>query len=250
MQRRVAIVTGGANGIGKEIVKKFLASDFYVAVYDLYEGKPDNELLANDKYLMLKVDVTQEQAVMEATVKVIKQFGKIAVLVNNAGGSKAIAKALETISTTEWDSVVNLNLRSTFICSKAVIPSMKEANWGRIVNISSMAGRGRSVFGGTPYSAAKAGILGFTRQASRELGSFNITINAIAPGTILSGERINDYWQNKKTEEERSSFCKMTPLGRPGTPEDVVEAVWFLSSEGAAYITGAVLDINGGYWVG
>ncbi len=106
------------------------------------------------------------------------------------------------------------------------------------------------MFGGTPYSAAKAGIIGFTRQASKELGPYHITINAVAPGFTLSGDRIRDYWMNGKTEKERESFLENVPVNRPGTPDDIAGAVLFLAGEGASYITGAVLDVNGGVWVG
>lgn len=127
---------------------------------------------------------------------------------------------------------------------------MKSQRYGRIVNISSMAGRGRSVLGGAPYAAAKAGIIGLTRHISMDLGQYGITINAVAPGTVLSGPRVEDYWKNRKSEAERQAFLASNPLGRLGTVDDIADAVLFLSSDKAAYITGAVLDVNGGSWVG
>ena len=253
MGKRVAIVTGGADGIGKEIAKSFLMNNFEVAAFDINEANlkanaAEYKKLGN--YLPLVTNVVDEENILASVKQVLATLGRIDVLVNNAGGSMAVSQEIEKIAASDWDKVINVNLRSTFLCAKAVVPTMKEKKWGRIINMSSMAGRGRSLFGGTPYAAAKAGIIGFTRQASKELGKYNITINAIAPGLIISGPRISDYWYNKKTEEERNNFLSLTPMGRPGATQDVAGAVLFLSSEGASYITGSVIDVNGGVWVG
>jgi NAD(P)-dependent dehydrogenase (short-subunit alcohol dehydrogenase family) len=253
MENKVVIVTGGADGIGKEIAKSFLSSHFDVAAFDIYEAhlkSTHSEYQELGNYLPLLTDVTDEENVYASVKQVLAAFGRIDVLVNNAGGSMAVSQEIEEITAQDWDKVIHLNLRSTFLCTKAVLPAMKERRWGRIINMSSMAGRGRSLFGGTPYAAAKAGIIGFTRQASKELGKYHITVNAVAPGLIISGDRIKDYWQNKKTEDERDHFLNSTPMGRPGMPQDVTGAVLFLSREAASYITGAVIDVNGGFWVG
>jgi NAD(P)-dependent dehydrogenase (short-subunit alcohol dehydrogenase family) len=181
---------------------------------------------------------------------VAKQWDRIDVLVNNVGGSMGIAKPVEDITLEEFEKVLALNLRGTFLCCRAVIPVMKKNRHGRIINMSSMAGRSRSVFGGTPYAAAKSAILGFTRQASRDLGRHGITINAVAPGTIVASERIREYWEVNRTEEERRMIVDMAPVGRMGDALDVARCVLFLADEGASYITGSVLDVNGGAWVG
>jgi len=253
IEKRVALVTGGADGIGKEIVKNFLLNNYDVVVLDINEDSLKAIAAEHEKYgtyIPIMGNVSDEGSVEAAVKKALTRFGRIDVLVNNAGGSMAISQEIEKIPAQDWDKVINLNLRGTFLCTKAVLPAMKEKKWGRIVNMSSMAGRSRSLFGGTPYAAAKAGIIGFTRQASKELGQYNITINAIAPGLIISGARISDYWHNKKTDEERNNFLSMTPMGRPGTPQDVSGIVLFLSSDAASYITGSVIDVNGGVWVG
>jgi len=253
MEKRVAIVTGGADGLGKELAKSFLLNNYDVVAFDINEVNLKTTAVEFQKlgnYLPLVTNVADEESVTASLRQALDAFGRIDVLVNNAGGSMGVSQEVEKIAANDWDKVINLNLRGTFLCAKAVIPTMKEREYGRIINMSSMAGRGRSLFGGTPYAAAKAGIIGFTRQASKELGKYNITINAVAPGLTLSGPRIIDNWQNKKTEEERNGFLSRTPMGRPGTPQDIAGAVLFLSNEATSYITGAVIDVNGGVWVG
>jgi 3-oxoacyl-[acyl-carrier protein] reductase len=157
---------------------------------------------------------------------------------------------MEQISLEDWDRVLNLNIKSAFLCVHAVLPYMKRAKWGRIVNMSSMAGRSRSYFGGVPYATAKAALIGMVRQGSREMAPFGITINAVAPGVIVAGERIRNYWETVRSEEDRAELLKTIPAGRTGGGEDVASAVAYLVSDGASYVTGAVLDVNGGIWVG
>lgn len=253
MGRRAAIVTGGADGIGKEIAKAFLLNNYDVVAFDIHEANLEataSEYQELGSYMPLLTDVVDEEGIAKSVDQALAAFGRIDILVNNAGGSMAVSQEIEKIAAQDWDRVINLNLRSVFLCTTAVLPTMKESKWGRIINMSSMAGRGRSLFGGTPYAAAKAGIIGFTRQASKELGRYSITINAVAPGLIISGARISDYWHNKRTEQERNEFVSLTSMGRPGTSQDVVGAVLFLSGEGASYITGAVIDVNAGAWLG
>lgn len=252
-KRKLAIITGAANGIGKTISKRLLQNGCQVAGFDINEEelkKTACEYLSIGEFIPIKTDVTDEDSISSSVYAIYNMIGHIDILVNNAGGSLAISQEIEKISAADWDKVINLNLRSTFLCTKAVLPFMKEAKWGRVINMSSMAGRSRSYFGGTPYASAKAGIIGFTRQGSKELGKYGITMNAVAPGVIISGERISNYWNNIKSEEDRQGFINLTPLGRPGTNEEVAEVVNFLSSEAASYISGAVIDVNGGFWVG
>jgi NAD(P)-dependent dehydrogenase (short-subunit alcohol dehydrogenase family) len=253
MESKVAIVTGGADGIGKELARKYLSNQYEVAIFDVSEKALQStaqEFQRLGNFLPLLTNVADEASVTDSVAQVIRRFSHIDILVNNAGGSMAVSQEVERIAAADWDKVINVNLRGAFLCAKAVIPAMKERKSGRIVNMASVAGRGRSFFGGTPYAAAKAGVIGFTRQASRELGKFGITINAVAPGVVISGARISDYWHNKKTEEERNALLSLTPLGRMGVPADIVEVVYFLTSDGGSYITGAVIDVNGGQWVG
>ncbi len=249
--KRVALVSGGADGLGRSIALALHGEGYAVGVLDLNEEKLariESESHADD-FAAFKCNVTDEEAVLSCVHKMTEKFGRIDVLVNVAGGSLGISGKLEDISLADWNRVVGLNLTGTFICTKAVVPIMKKQKYGRIINMSSMAGRSRSVFGATSYSASKAGVLGFTRQASRELAPEGITINAIAPGTVLSGERIASYW-DKKPEEEKRQFFDANPSGRLGVNLDIVRGVLFLCHEDASYINGAVIDINGGMWVG
>lgn len=252
MKNSVVIVTGGCSGIGLAITKRFVSAGAKVVVLDINKEKLPacSEQFPAEQVWPICCDVTALAQVQAAVEQVVLSFGRVDVLVNNAGGSLGVSQPLEQIAEQEWDQVVNLNLKSVFHCIKAVLPQMKRQNYGRIVNIASMAGRGRSVLGGAPYAAAKAGVIGLTRHISLDLGRYAITINAVAPGTVLSGERVETYWNNRKTEEERQSFLAANPLGRLGTVEDIAGAVLFLSGPEASYITGAVLDINGGSWVG
>lgn len=252
MDNNVVIVTGGCSGIGLAITDRFVRAGANVAALDVNEEKlaACGRQFPAGRVLPIHCDVTSPEQVQAAVDQVISTFGRVDVLVNNAGGSFGVSQPVDQIAEDEWDRVVNLNLKGVFLCIKAVLPQMKRQNYGRIVNIASMAGRGRSVLGGAPYAAAKAGVIGLTRHISLDLGRYAITINAVAPGTVLSGERVEEYWNNRKTEEERQAFLAANPLGRLGTVEDIAGAVIFLSGSEASYITGAVLDVNGGSWVG
>ena len=252
MDHRIVMVTGGSSGIGLAITSHFLDAGAFVAVLDTSEANLTRckSQLSSERLFPILCDVTQQQDVEHATAAVLSKFGRIDVLVNNAGGSFGVSQPIDLIEEADWEKVLKLNLTGTFLCIKSVLPQMKCQRYGRIVNISSMAGRGRSVLGGAPYAAAKAGIIGLTRHISMDLGQYGITINAVAPGTVLSGPRVEDYWKNRKSEAERQAFLASNPLGRLGTVDDIADAVLFLSSDKAAYITGAVLDVNGGSWVG
>ena len=171
-------------------------------------------------------------------------FGTVDILVNNAGGGGP-PWPLEQIDLDAWEREIRVNLTGAFLCSRAAIGEMKKKGWGRIINMSSQAGRSGSELAGLTYASAKAGILGFTRQLARQVAPYGILVNAVAPGVIMSGERIEKKWQ-ERSEAERQEMLRAIPLGRIGTPEDVVPVVLFLASEGAGYITGAVIDVNGG----
>lgn len=252
MKQRTAIVTGAGDGLGKGIAALLLQNGYRVAGFD-NRPEPLDACVAEfgaTNFLPCVVNVLDEASVNGTVARVAEQFGAIDVLVNNVGGSMGIAKPMEEITLEEFEKVLTLNIRSTFLCCKAVIPVMKKNRHGRIINMSSMAGRSRSVFGGTPYTAAKAAIIGLTRQSSKDLGKHGITINAVAPGTIVASERIRKYWEVNRTEEERKMIVDMAPVGRMGDADDVARCVLFLADEGASYITGSVLDVNGGAWVG
>ena len=253
--KRVAIITGAALGIGRAVVEKMLRAGHTVFGLDintdaLAQASRDLEPVFAGQFWGKTVNVTDEEGITCCFDSILSQTGRIDILVNNAGGSGSISQSIEDIPPADWDRIVSLNLRSTYLCIRAAVPSMKKERWGRIVNMSSMAGRSRSLFGGAPYAASKAAIIGLTRQISRDLGPFGITVNAVAPGLVLSGERIESYWNNKKTPEERNGILTGTPMRRAGTAEDIASGVAFIVGEEASFITGAVLDINGGYWVG
>lgn len=252
METAVAVVTGGGGGIGKSIAARFLGAGMTVVALDLDEQALTacKAEFGAERFFAVVCDVTDEDSVKRTMEAVAVRLGRIDVLVNNAGGSFGVSQPVERIEEADWDRVVDLNLKGTFLCIKAVVPIMKQQRYGRIINISSMAGRGRSVLGGAPYAAAKAGIIGLTRHISMDLGQYGITINAVAPGTVLSGARVEELWNTRKTQAERQTFLSGNSLGRLGTPDEIAGAVLFLSGRDAAYITGAVLDVNGGSWVG
>jgi len=253
MRKDVVVVTGGASGLGKDIAAHFLISGCAVVIMDFNQDFLDaarEEMGRSGTVLAIQADVSDAAQVKTAFARAIANFGRIDVLINCAGGSFGVSQEIEHIAEEDWDKVFDINCKGTFLCAREVIPGMKERRYGRIINFSSMAGRSRSLFGSVAYSAAKAAILGFTRQGSKELGPFNITMNAVAPGFILSGNRLREFWGTRKTEEERKAFLASVPVGRPGENHEIVKAVDFLASKDASYVTGAALDVNGGVWVG
>src|SRR5690606_21587630 len=150
----------------------------------------------------------------------------------------------EDLSEAVWDDVVALNLKGTMLCTRAVVSGMKARGWGRIVNLSSIAARGRGELSNISYASEKASVIGFTQQLALQMGAYGITVNAVAPGGILSG-RVIERWA-QRTEEERKKVTDAIPLRRIGTPEEVARAVVFLASDDASYTTGITLDVNGG----
>ena len=176
--------------------------------------------------------------IVEQTVSIYK---KINILINSAGILKPPRKIVE-VDETEWDLVIDINLKGTFLCSKSVLPVMQLENWGRIINFSSTAGRSFSMVGGIHYTSSKTAILGFTRHLAKETAEYGITVNAVCPG-LVDTEMIRSSMENEKIESYAESF----PIQRLGTKEEVAELVNFLVSDKASYITGASFDINGGY---
>ncbi|MEW6274643.1 MAG: SDR family NAD(P)-dependent oxidoreductase [Bacillota bacterium] len=251
MKKRVAIVTGGAGGIGKEICRLLLQKNVIVVAVGRSEEKLKtlvSELGNLGEISYFAADVTKGEEVKLLVDKVQKRYGRIDILVNNAGGSMGLKKNIEDIEEEEWNTLIRSNLTSTYLCCKYVVPIMKKTKWGRIVNISSQAGRNISFFGSSAYCSAKAGVIGLTRQVAYELATYGVTVNAIAPG-LIETERIKNYWRNKN-ETDRSERLKTTPMGRLGHPEEIASAVAYLCSDGASYITGVVLDVNGGSFIG
>jgi len=169
----------------------------------------------------------------------LSEFGGVDVLINNAG--VLFPTAIESISEEEWDLTMDVNVKGLFLCTKAVLPVMKAANYGRIVNMSSSAGRSTSTLGGAHYTTSKAAVLGFTRHCAKEYAQYNITVNAVCPGLIDT-----EMVQQNVTADRLQRYINSFPIHRLGTPEEVAALVLFLASDEAAYITGASIDINGG----
>jgi NAD(P)-dependent dehydrogenase (short-subunit alcohol dehydrogenase family) len=246
LKGRIAIVTGAGseNGIGQATALVLAKKGAAVVVTDI--DMSGAEKTARDvrqqgvEALALRVDVTDAREVETLVEKALSEFDRIDILVNVAG----ITQPVRVLDTTEedWDRVLAVNLKGTFLCSKAVLPTMIAQKFGRIVNLSSVSGkRGGGVYGGAHYSAAKAGILGFSKALAREVAAFGITVNSVAPGLIAT-----DIRGGLEPPERQLEMSKDIPCKRMGTPEEVAASIAFLASDEAAYITGEEIDINGG----
>lgn len=243
---RACIVTGAgsARGIGRAVALAMVAQKAALTLCDVDAASvkqlADHIVKIGGRVIHLKADVTSEEDIAKVVHATIDQWGKVDILVNNAGITQPV-KVLDT-SVEDWDRVVNVNLKGTFICSKAVLPNMIKNGYGRIINLSSVsAKRGGGVFGGAHYSAAKAGVLGFAKALAREVSPFGITVNSVAPGLIAT-----DIRGGLESHEEQKRMTTDIPCRRMGTPEEVAASVCFLASEEAGYITGEEIDINGG----
>ena len=239
LEGQVAIVTGGARGIGKGICEVFCREGATVALWDVLDGTETvNEITQNGGNIFFqKVDVTDQSSVDFAIEEIIKQHGKIEILINNAGIIRD--RSFLKMSEEEWDSVINVNLKSLYVVTRSVIPHMKENGYGRIVSASSINGTA-GAFGQTNYCATKAGISGFTRALCKEVGRFGITANAVAPGFIQSA------MTDSMPEEVINAGIKMIPVGRIGTAEDMGNAYLFLASKESGFVSGITLHANGG----
>lgn len=234
---RVAIVTGAAQGMGREIAETLARAGVNVVVSDI-DGEKALLVADNISALGLKTDVTKEEDVENMVQNTIKRYGTVDILVNNAGILRPTR--IDDITKKEWDFVLDVNLNGTFLCTKAVLKIMKAKRFGRIVNMSSSAGRSVSTLGGAHYTAAKAAVIGFTRAVAKEVASYGITANAVCPG-LIDTEMVRSDCSPEKIKAYENSF----PISRLGTPGEVAALVLFLVSD-ASYITGAAIDINGG----
>jgi 3-oxoacyl-[acyl-carrier protein] reductase len=241
---RVVIVTGAAKGIGAAIARGFAAEGARLAALDVDAAGLDTLVKGlterGGEAFSLACDVTAAAAVRQAVEAVTARWSRIDVLVNNAGGFSVIRRT-EDIPDEEWDAILRFNLTSMFLCAKAVLPIMKRQRAGRIVNMSSVAGRAGAVTVTSHYAAAKAGVLGFTRHLAREVAAEGITVNAVAPGTVGT-----ERWKALRSPEESRRLAEGVPVRRVSEPAEIAECVMFLASDAAAYITGATLDVNGG----
>lgn len=245
--QRVAIVTGGARGIGRAVALRLATDGFAIAVVDLDEAacKPVVEEieLAGGQALAVGVDVAYESAVQLGVQRIVEELGTPTVLVNNAGITRD--NLLFKMTVEEWDAVMSVHLRGSFLMSRAVQGYMTARGWGRIVSLSSVSALGNR--GQANYSAAKAGLQGFTKTLAIELGKFGVTANAIAPGfiatemTAATAERIGISF-----EEFQQAAAAEIPVARVGTPADIAHAVSFFVSDAAGFVSGQVLYVAGG----
>jgi NAD(P)-dependent dehydrogenase (short-subunit alcohol dehydrogenase family) len=242
LKNRVAIVTGAGRGIGRAIAQAFAREGACVAACDVNAALLNDVLAANEAWdgrvLAFQMDVTRADQIQQVVGEVMNQWSTIDILVNNAGIYEVLP--FEEISEAQWDRLLAVNLKGAFLCCGAVVPHMKRQGGGRIINMASSAGKTGGTLAGAHYSVSKAGVICLAKQLARELGPHGITVNAIAPG------RIDTPMIHIASDEENESFRLRTPLGRLGTADDVANAAVFLASDEASFITGEILDVNGG----
>jgi len=245
LEGRIALVTGASQGIGRACALALAATGATVALAARNEAKlaeVQAEIeAAGGKAHAFALNVSSEESIKSGAKEILARFGKVDILVNNAGIARD--DLMLRMKRTDWDDVLATNLTGTFLLTQALLRAMLKGRWGRIVNISSVVGRTGQA-GQVNYSASKAGLIGMTRSLAREVASRGVTVNAVAPGYIETPMTavLND--------EQRTAMMAQIPLGRAGTEAEIAQAVAFLASEGAGYITGAVLDVNGGMFMG
>ena len=243
---RVALVTGGSRGIGRATCLALAERGALVAVHYRAQAASAEDVVkqitqSGGSALAVRADLADAQATSEMIARVIAHFGKIDILVNNAG--EMTDGAVADMSDDMWERALTVNLTSAFRCARACIPGMRERRWGRIINVTSQA-----AFTGSAnhahYAAAKSGLLGFTYSLAKELGTSGVTVNLVAPGRITTDMLL------ERMAGREDEWLRQTPLRRIGEPEEVAAAIAFLASDGASYITGANLHVNGGLVMG
>jgi 3-oxoacyl-[acyl-carrier protein] reductase len=244
LEGRIALVTGASQGIGRACAIALARAGASVAVAARNEVKLQevvNEIAGNGGTAKaFALDVASEESIKTTAKAIIAHFGSVHILVNNAGITRDTL--LLRMKRADWDDVMTTNLTGTFLLTQALVGSMMKARWGRIINISSVVGETGQA-GQANYAASKAGLIGFTKSLARELASRNITSNAVAPGFVETA------MTGVLDDKQRAAMMSMIPLNREGTEEDVANAVRFLASDEASYITGHVLDVNGGMYM-
>ncbi|MBI2843268.1 MAG: SDR family oxidoreductase [Armatimonadetes bacterium] len=239
---KVTVVTGGGQGIGRAIALAFGRCEADVAIVDLNidaARSTAGEIQRNGaRAIAVQSDVSVEAEVKSAVSQINGAFGRVDILVNNAGICRKVT--VMDISSEEWDRFLAVNLKSVFLWSREVLPGMIERGYGKIINMASSAGKLGGVVAGSHYAAAKAGVICLTKSLARYAAPHRICVNAVCPGTIET--ELTSAWG----EETKAAFAAAVPFGEFGTPEDVAGAVLFLASDSAKYITGEIVDINGG----
>jgi 3-oxoacyl-[acyl-carrier protein] reductase len=244
LQRKTALITGASQGIGRACALVLAAQGVKIAAAARNQARLDEVVAeisaAGGTATAFVLDVASEESIKATAKAVIAHYGSIDILVNNAGITKD--GLLLRMRRPDWDDVLATNLTGAFLLSQAVISSMMKSRWGRIINISSVVARAGQA-GQANYAASKAGLIGFSKSLAKEIASRNITVNVVAPGLIETAmTAVLD-------DKQREAMMQVIPLARAGTDKDVAHAVAFLASEGASYITGHVLDVNGGMYM-
>ena len=245
LQGRIALVTGASQGIGRACALELARAGATVALAARNEAKLAETAAeiaaAGGTSVVFALDVASEDSIKSGAKAVLDKFGKVEILVNNAGITRD--GLVLRMKRPDWDDVLATNLTGAFLLTQAILSAMLRNRWGRIVNITSVVGRTGQA-GQVNYAASKAGMIGMTRALAREVGSRGITVNAVAPGFIETP------MTSVLDQKQRDAMLTQIPLGRPGTDAEVAQCVAFLASDAAAYITGHVLDVNGGMFMG
>jgi 3-oxoacyl-[acyl-carrier protein] reductase len=245
---KVALVTGASSGIGRATAEALAANGARVAI-NFHRNEAGAEAARAEiasrggRAIVVQADVTRAGEVQSLVEQTVAEFGPIDILVNNAGSLIERLKILE-LTEERWDEVIDLNLKSAFLCCQAVAGSMMERQAGAIINVSSIAGRSGGALGSIHYSAAKGGVITFTKGLAKELAPFGVRVNAVSPGVIDT-----PYHEQFSSPEMMKTYAGMIPLGRVGTPSEVGNVICFLASDAASYLVGETIEINGGMFM-
>jgi 3-oxoacyl-[acyl-carrier protein] reductase len=245
-RRRIAIVTGGARGIGSAIAKAFAADGIRPVIadndFETAEKTADEIRATGVEAVAIRFDVAKIEDVVRLVEETVARFGRLDILVNNAGILSNTP--YDELSEAEWDRVLDINLKGAMFATREALRPMLAQGWGRVISISSLAGRSGGVSVGPAYVASKAALVGLTRHFAKKVAVSGITVNAVAPGTTET-DIVKGF-----TEEQTIAINEAIPVGRLGRPEEIAAVVAFLASDAAAFITGAVIDVNGGMYMG